>query len=187
MIINGKEWQIQQIVLKELVPNPDNPRTITKENFDRLKEKIKRQGFRGVICVDNNRVILGGNQRYAALMDLGYADETVPVMVPMFKMTKKERQEVIVTDNVPDGDWNMEQLANQYDTSDLIEWGLDVPWTEEPLDPENPEAKEEDFDINTKKIKIVFTYKDSHEIIDKFIKEMQEKHPELLYEVEIDD
>lgn len=118
---------------------------------------------------------------------MGYAEELVPVTAPLFKMTEKERQEIIITDNLPDGDWNMEILANQYDTSDLIEWGMDVPWTEEPLDPENPEAKEEDFDINTKKVKIIFKYQDSHETIDKFIREMKQKYPELLYEVEIDD
>jgi hypothetical protein len=186
-MIKNKKWEVRLVKLNELIPNPDNPRTITAENFGRLKKKIERQGFRGVICVDNNNIILGGNQRYAALMDMGYAEELVPVTAPLFKMTEKERQEIIITDNLPDGDWNMEILANQYDTSDLIEWGMDVPWTEEPLDPENPEAKEEDFDINTKKVKIIFKYQDSHETIDKFIREMKQKYPELLYEVEIDD
>ena len=187
MATKEKEWEIRYIKLNTLIPNPDNPRTITKENFERLKKKIKRQGFRGGICIDNNNIILGGNQRYAALMELGYSEKQFPITCPKFQMTEKERQEVIITDNVPDGEWNMEILANLYDQSDLLEWGVDLPWTEEPLDPENPDANEDNFDINTKKVKIIFKYKDSHEIIDKFIREMQKNYPELLYEVEIDD
>ena len=37
------------------------------------------------------------------------------------------------------------------------------------------------------KVKIVFNYTDSREIIDAFLKEMAEKYPELLYTVEIND
>ena len=65
------------------------------------------------------------------------------------------------------------------------EWGLDLPWQEEPLDPDNPEEKE--FDENNAKVKITFFYKDSHTVIDKFLREMKQKYPELLFEVEIND
>lgn len=183
--IENKEWEVVAVKVKDLKPNPENPRTITKEDFERLKRKIKRQGFRSAIQVDNDGIILGGNQRYHALMDMGYAELEVPVLKPCFKMTQKERQEAIVTDNLSDGNWNMEMILNQYDTSDLAEWGFDLPWEEEPLDQENPEEKE--IDIEKQKVKVIFSYKDSHEIIDKLLREMKEKYPELLYTVEIDD
>lgn len=185
--IEGKEWEVVPVKVKDLIPNPKNPRTITKENFERLKRKIKRQGFRSAIQVDNDGIILGGNQRYAALMEMGYAETPIPVIRPCFKMTEKDRQEAIVTDNIFDGAWNTEMLANEYDQNDLAEWGYDIPWQEEPLDPENPDAPAEEFDINKQKVRITFSYKDSHEIIDKFLREMQEKYPELLYTVEIND
>lgn len=183
--IENKEWEIVPIKVKDLKPNPDNPRTITAEAFARLKRKIKRTGFRSVIQIDNDGIILGGNQRYHALMEMGYADAIIPVLHPLFKMTEKERQEVIVTDNVPDGDFNNEILANLYNVNDLLEWGLDVPWKEQPINEENPEQNE--FDTETAKVKISFYYKDSHTVIDKFLREMKEKYPELMFEVEIDD
>lgn len=102
-------------------------------------------------------------------------------------MTEKERQEAIITDNISDGDWNQDMIANQYNMDDLAEWGFDIDWIEKPLDPENPDNPPEEFDINEQKIKIVFSYKDSHDIIDKFLREMKEKYPELLYQVEIND
>lgn len=85
------------------------------------------------------------------------------------------------------GEWNTDTLANIFDQDDLTEWGLDLPWEEEPLNPDNPDEPTEDFDVEKQKVKIVFYYKDSHEIIDKFLREMKEKYPELLYEVEIND
>ena len=125
--IEGKEWEVVPVKVKDLIPNPKNPRTITKENFERLKRKIKRQGFRSAIQVDNDGIILGGNQRYAALMEMGYAETPIPVIRPCFKMTEKDRQEAIVTDNIFDGAWNTEMLANEYDQNDLAEWGYDIP------------------------------------------------------------
>ena len=185
--IGDKEWEVVSMKVRELKPNPDNPRKISKDAFERLKRKIKRQGFRSAIQVDNDGIILGGNQRYHVLMDMGYGDSEVPVLKPLFKMTEKERQEAVITDNVSDGEWDVDVLANLYDQDDLTEWGLDLPWEEEPLNPDNPDEPTEDFDVEKQKVKIVFYYKDSHEIIDKFLREMKEKYPELLYEVEIND
>lgn len=82
--IGDKEWEIVPIKVKDLKPNPDNPRIITEEAFKRLKRKIKRQGFRSAIQIDNDGIILGGNQRYNALMDMGYAEKEVPVLKPLF-------------------------------------------------------------------------------------------------------
>lgn len=183
--IGSKEWEIVMMKVKDLKPNPDNPRTITKDDFERLKRKIKRQGFRSAIQIDNDGIILGGNQRYTALMDMGYGESEVPVLRPLFKMTEKDRQEAIITDNLPDGEWQMEMLANMFNPEDLAEWGMDIPWQEEPLNPENPEEKE--FDEDNAKVKISFFYKGSHNIIDKFIREMKQKYPELMFEVEIND
>lgn len=185
--IENKPWEVVMLKVKDLKPNPENPRIITEEEFKRLKRKIKRQGFRAVIQLDNDGIILGGNQRYRALMEMGYAEAEIPVLRPLFKMTEKDRQEAIITDNISDGNFNTEMLANLYDLKDLAEWGMDMSWVEQPLDPENPDAKPEEFDVEKAKIKMSFFYKGSHEVIDKFIREMKEKYPALLFEVEIDD
>lgn len=183
----NKQWECRKVKLSTIMPNEKNPRRITEDKFKRLQKKIEEVGFHSPIKVDNEGIILGGNQRYAALMAMGAGDLEVPVMFPMFKLTEKERQEIIITDNVSDGEWDMDALANQFDAEDLADWGLDLPWKEEPLDEDNPEADEKDFDIEKAKVKVVFSYKDSHEIIDKFIREIHTKYPELMFEVQIDD
>lgn len=184
-MIENKEWGYKTVKLKELIPNKRNPRTISKDKFERLQKKIQQVGFHSPIKIDNEGVILGGNQRFAALSEMGYGEIEVPVMYPLFQLTEKERQQIIITDNVSDGEWDMEMLANDYEVSDLLDWGLDLDWKEEPLTEDGQD--EENFDISKQKVKIIFHYKDSKAVIDAFLKEMKEKYPELLYEVEIDD
>jgi len=53
-------------------------------------------------------------------------------------LTDQECKEFMIKDNVGFGEWNYDMLANEWDSDDLFEWGLDV-WTEN----EN-EIKDED-------------------------------------------
>jgi site-specific DNA-methyltransferase (adenine-specific) len=56
-------------------------------------------------------------------------------------LTDKQEQEFIIKDNVGYGEWDWDQLANEWDVEDLDEWGLDLP-----LDFENQlQAEEDDF------------------------------------------
>ena len=93
-----KEWECRKVKLSEIFPNSHNPRKITKEKFERLKKKIEEVGFHSPIKVDNDNVILGGNQRYQALLEMGAGDLEVPVMFPQFKLTEKERQDYFYLD-----------------------------------------------------------------------------------------
>lgn len=61
----------------KLQPNPKNPRTISKEDFDKLKAKIKRNpdGLKANKIVykmtdETNGIIIAGNQRFRAILDL---------------------------------------------------------------------------------------------------------------------
>ena len=48
-------------------------------------------------------------------------------------------------------------------------------------------TEKKDIDIENKQVKIIINYHDSPAVIEKFIEEMRQKYPELLYEVEIGD
>ena len=120
-----KQWGIEY---RPLIPNKKNPRKASKKAVEKLQKQIQEVGFHACIKVDNEGVILGGNTRYKALrnrIDNGYTDIKVPVMYPKFQLTEKERQEIIITDNVNDGEWDFETLMGDFDFSDLQDWGLD--------------------------------------------------------------
>ena len=105
-----------------------NPRIIKKDQFEKLKESIKNnQDYfeaRPIILSDRTGelVILAGNQRYKAAKALGM-DEVPTILLP--GLTEKREKEIIIRDNVENGDWDYDILFNEWDTDDLQEWGVD--------------------------------------------------------------
>ena len=116
--------------LTEIKPNERNPRTITKDKLEKLKKSIKdfdkMMSLRPIV-VDENNVILGGNMRYNALKALGYKDIPDEWVKKAEDLTEEEKKRFIIEDNVGFGEWDFDMLANEWEVSDLQEWGLDLP------------------------------------------------------------
>ena len=113
--------------IKDIKPNPDNPRVIRDEKFTKLKNSI--QDFPEMlklrpIVVDENDVILGGNQRYRALQELKHKEVWT---IKASELTEAQKREFIIKDNVGFGENNWEVLANEWDAAELEAWGLDIP------------------------------------------------------------
>jgi hypothetical protein len=110
--------------------NPDNPRVLRDAKFDKLKKSIqefpKMMSLRPLV-VDENNIVLGGNMRLRALQDLGYKDIPDQWVKRADELNEEEKRRFIVSDNVNFGDWDWNSLANDWNTEDLEEWGLDVP------------------------------------------------------------
>ena len=111
--------------LEDLKKLPNNPRTITKEDMLRLQKSIQDNAdyFEARPLILSNRtgelVILAGNQRYEAAKALGL--ESVPTFL-LEGLTEEREREIIIRDNVSNGEWDMDILANEWDTEDLQEW-----------------------------------------------------------------
>lgn len=116
--------------ITDLKVNPHNPREISGEKFEKLKDSIKRNPkflkLRPIIY-DNNNVIIGGNMRYRALVALEY--KTIPDEWTRRadELTKEERREFIVIDNIEAGTWDFDVLTSEYTNLELISWGFDFP------------------------------------------------------------
>ena len=124
------------MILDQLKNNPNNPRTITKDDFARLLKSIrtfpKMMELRPIIY-DENFVVLGGNQRLRALNEL---KNEIEIKESWFKsvsdLTDEEKKEFIVKDNIANGEWDYDALANEWSDLPLEEWGLDMAgWEEE--------------------------------------------------------
>lgn len=103
-------WHTETAKVADLKLWDQNPRTITKEAYNRLKARITKRGFHDIIKVTQDMVILSGNQRRRALEELGI--ETVDIRVPDRELTLEEMQEVALESNRSDGEWDWDQLAN---------------------------------------------------------------------------
>jgi site-specific DNA-methyltransferase (adenine-specific) len=129
--------------INEIKPNPNNPRIIKDDKFKKLVKSI--QDFPQMlelrpIVIDENNIVLGGNMRLKACIEAGLTD--VPVKQAK-ELTEKQKKEFIVKDNVGYGEWDWDDLANNWDVEDLTEWGLDIP----NFDANVLEAEEDNFAV----------------------------------------
>lgn len=122
--------QIEYRPLSELHELPGNPRTIKKDQFEKLKTSIQNNAdyfeARPLILSDRTGelVILAGNQRYKAAKALKMAE--VPT-VTLHGLTEDREREIVIRDNVNNGDWDFDELANAWDEEELDAWGVDIP------------------------------------------------------------
>lgn len=123
--------------------NDANPRFIRDEKFKKLVQSIqdfpKMLDIRPIV-VNKDNIIIGGNMRYRAALELGLTE--IPVQ-KRTDLTEEEEKEFIIKDNVGYGDWDWNELANNWDQEKLIEWGLDLP----EMEVEELEAEEDDYEI----------------------------------------
>ncbi len=124
-MVNKKIWEIHYIKPIDLIEHDYNPRIITDDRFDKLKSRIKSQGFRVPPTVDQNKILLAGHQRVKALIDIGLGETPIPVSVPRFELTEKSRKEILASDNISWGDFDYDILFQEFEMEDLIEWGFD--------------------------------------------------------------
>lgn len=134
---------IEYISVQELKKNPKNPRIIKDTDFQKLKDSLSSamgtQFFSARPCIVSRRtgenIIIAGNTRYQAAVDLGW--EKVPVVYMPKNITEEQENEIIIRDNVNNGQWDFDELANAWDLSSLNDWGLS-------MIPKHTEQEEED-------------------------------------------
>jgi DNA modification methylase len=141
--IQPKPIRLDNMNINEIKPNPNNPRIIKDDKFKKLVKSI--QDFPQMlelrpIVIDENNIVLGGNMRLKACIEAGLKD--VPVKQAK-ELTEEQKKEFIVKDNVGYGEWDWDDLANNWDEQLLTEWGLDIP----NFDSTVLEAEEDDFAV----------------------------------------
>jgi len=129
--------------ISKIKPNPENPRVIKDDKFDKLVKSIKEfpqmLGIRPIV-VNDQMVVLGGNMRLKACIEAGLTE--LPVLMAS-SLTPEQQKEFIIKDNVGFGEWDWDTLANDWDAEKLTDWGLDIP-NYEPL---VLDAEEDDFEV----------------------------------------
>lgn len=92
--------KIENINLHDLVENQDNPRSIEPQQMQKLVESIltfpKMLQMRPIVC-NENRVILGGNMRFRALLNIEQIeDEAIrnAIEAVAVKLTDGEKQQL---------------------------------------------------------------------------------------------
>jgi hypothetical protein len=160
--------------LTDIKPNPRNPRTITDEKLQKLKNSIvdmpKGLSIKPII-VDEDNVIIGGNQRYLALLELGYEEIPDNWVKKVIDLTEDEKKKFLIVDNVSFGEWDWGLINEDFDLDALDSWGLDVPvYTNSDIDLED--FFTDDFTEKEKRYMITLEYRkeDYDKVINNFKK-----------------
>jgi len=133
----AKTMKIENKSIKDLIQAEYNPRQLSKEQFNTLKDSLVEFGFVDPIIINSNpkrkNIIIGGHQRVKVAKEIGIKE------VPCFKinLSLEKEKELNVRLNKNTGDWDWDLLANNFDVESLLEWGF----TEEDLQFEAPKKE----------------------------------------------
>lgn len=129
--------------LKDVKLLANNPREIGNAEFQTLCKSVADNPdyfeARPLILSDRTGelVTIAGNMRYRAAKH--NKQKEVPTIL-LSGLTQEREAEIIIRDNVNNGSWDADTLANEWSDYPLADWGLDVPGFEE-VEPETRDAE----------------------------------------------
>jgi len=132
----------EKVKIGKIKNNPNNPRLIKDDKFKKLVKSVKEfpemLEIRPIV-VDKDNIVLGGNMRLRACQEAGLKEVHI---IQADQLTEKQQREFIIKDNVGFGEWDWDDLANEWDVDELEDWGLDLPVD---FAVEELEAEEDDY------------------------------------------
>jgi len=111
---------------------PKNPRFIRDNRFEQLKKSIEDApemlSLRELIVFPHGKkfVVIGGNMRLRACLDLGYKE--IPCKVLDSSTPVEKLREYAIKDNVAFGNDDWDTLANEWNENELKGWGMEKPF-----------------------------------------------------------
>jgi len=120
----NEEYITEIVPISKIKNNPNNPRVIRDEKFNKLVASLKE--FPEMInarpiVVNTDMIVLGGNMRLKAARAAGWNE----IAIIRVDWTDEQQRQFIIKDNVAGGEWDWEMLANQWDETEIINWGVD--------------------------------------------------------------
>ena len=139
--INIVNYKVSDLIFAEY-----NPRELTKDQHQDLKDSITRFGFVDPLIVNTHKerknILVGGHQRLKIAKELSYSE--VPCVE--IELTPEKEKELNVRLNKNTGQWDWDSLANYFDAGELLKWGF----TEDELqftEPEEVQGLTDDDDV----------------------------------------
>jgi hypothetical protein len=134
--IESKELKSIQLLnnIGQLEGLPSNPRFIRSKEFEELKRSIQEDpemlDVREVVVYpfNENFIIIAGNMRYQALLDLGI--KQIPCKILPKTLSIEKLRAISIKDNIHSGkdDWDM--IANDWESKELENWGKRIPFND---------------------------------------------------------
>lgn len=109
--MNNLIWHTEKRKVKDLIPYELNPRKLSDEQAEKLKESLNKFNLVEIPAIDTDNKIAAGHQRVKIMLLLGRGEEEIDVRVPNRKLTKEEFEEYNIRSNKNVGEFNWDLLA----------------------------------------------------------------------------
>ena len=147
--------EIVKVDINELISPEYNPRQITDDEMEKLKNSINEFGYVDPIIVNkHNNHIVGGNQRYCALKSLGYNEVDV-IFINEPDLNREKALNIAL--NKISGEWDFVKLADILDDLELNDFDISLTGfdeleledfgIEDPTEHEPEEIVEDDYEL----------------------------------------
>lgn len=144
----------------DLIAAPYNPRQSTKKQEDDLKKSLTKFGLvEPIIYNKQTGYIVGGHFRVRELKKLGYKEVDCVIV----DLSEQDEKELNIRLNANTGQWDWDNLANNWDYSELNEWGLDLPIE---FDEDNKKEEKEDKESFIESLRLDYTNEDYNRVVD---------------------
>ncbi len=108
----------------KLRKHPDNPRVIKDVKYHLLVKSIKEfpeMLEKRPLVVNKDLIVLGGNMRLRAAEEAGLKE----IWIDQTDWDEAKQKEFIIKDNSGFGEWDWDALANNWNSVELENWGVD--------------------------------------------------------------
>lgn len=147
MLIERKSIKIHDLKVNtgQIPEVPQNPRFIKDARYRKLVKSITDDPefleIRELIVfpLKNTFIVLGGNMRLRACIELGFTE--IPCKVLPKDTPKEKLRAFAIKDNEGFGENDWDLLANEWDQQELLDWGMELPGNFGATDDEQPEEK----------------------------------------------
>ena len=134
-------WKTEKRFLKELIPFDKNPRTLSKSQYQALKESLLKFDLVEIPAINSDNTIIAGHQRIRILSDSKGNNHEIEVRVPSRKLTDDEFREYLIRSNKNLGDWDWTLLNEDFEKQDLLDWGFEEIDFEDDIEPYNKDTQ----------------------------------------------
>lgn len=123
-------WQIRKEKIENLKFNEKNPRAFTEKGLKDLKKSIQKYSDANIVTINADNTVLGGHARLTVMKQMGIKE--VDVKYPDKQLTEKQCDEILIRLNANiAGEWDIEKLQEEFNVTDLNEWGFEIEFPQE--------------------------------------------------------
>lgn len=117
--------KIEYVPVGKLKNHSQNPRLIKGDDFEKLCKSIEANldyfEARPILC-NKDMVVFAGNMRLKAAKHLKMKEVPVCIM----DISEERQKELMIRDNVQNGQWDISLLTAEFETEDLESYGVDL-------------------------------------------------------------